>query len=406
MVPAMSSEVCHRETVCSGPAHLVARMCTALRAGADDGHPMWTWAISQVTTSLRSREVLLSTGDSVTYINRLPESFKRLDIPQQPSVPSVQPRKAVRVPPPDAITQQVLDAAKRDRISAIKAAEEIMTADAAKVKAVHDAISSLSASSKDASKQALKAEVAADQAQKKLSRLRAHILCVKQSPHKDDQTLKLHLQSGNSTGVSLTTLHGLEEQCKQQEAAVKAAVQAASELAKKAHDSLVSLDNELACLEKARETAARSRSAWVSENFMASISTGDESFASEAAASEDTLHASIDALCQSAPSMDSIVAFRMELEQGNFPKPPEWLEGADAMLGYNPLGEVNPYTGDFDASAFYMPPDTKSTTVDKVVMEQVDTADIGSDRWMQEQDRMLQTMVSKALSSSRATSVR
>ena len=39
-------------------------------------------------------------------------------------------------------------------------------------------------------------------------------------------------------------------------------------------------------------------------------------------------------------------------------------------------------------------------------MEQVDTADIGSDRWMQEQDRMLQTMVSKALSSSRATSVR
>ena len=356
--------------------------------------------------ALRSREVLLSTGDSVTYINRLPESFKRLDIPQQPSVPSVQPRKAVRVPPPDAITQQVLDAAKRDRISAIKAADTKMTADAAKVMAVQDAITSLSARCKDASKQALKAEVAADQAQKKLSRLRAHILSVEQSPHKDDQKLKLHLQSGNSTGVSLTTLHGLQEQCKQQEAAVKAAVQAASELAKKAHDSLVSFDNELASLEKARETAARSRSAWVSENFMASIATGDESFASEAAAAEDTLHASIDALCQSAPSMDSIVAFRMELEQGNFPKPPEWLEGADAMLGYNPLGEVNPYTGDFDASAFYKPPDTKATTVDKVVMEQVDTADVGSDRWMQEQDRMLQTMVSKALSSSRATSVR
>ena len=61
-------------------------------------------------------------------------------------------------------------------------------------------------------------------------------------------------------------------------------------------------------LDTLRVKAASTRSAWVSECFLASIATDDSSFAEAAEAAETDLYGRIDALVESAPSMDSIIA--------------------------------------------------------------------------------------------------
>jgi hypothetical protein len=59
---------------------------------------------------------------------------------------------------------------------------------------------------------------------------------------------------------------------------------------------------------KATVHAACSRSAWVSECFMASLTAGDTSLAEVAIAAEQQLFKKIDTLVEEAPSMESIVA--------------------------------------------------------------------------------------------------
>ena len=70
----------------------------------------------------------------------------------------------------------------------------------------------------------------------------------------------------------------------------------------------VTRSREQASCHRATVHAACSRSAWVSECFIASVTTGDPFFAEVAIAAEQQLFKKIDTLVDEAPSMESIVA--------------------------------------------------------------------------------------------------
>jgi len=73
-------------------------------------------------------------------------------------------------------------------------------------------------------------------------------------------------------------------------------------------DLKITRSREQASCHKATVHAACSRSAWVLECFMSSVTTGDTSFAEVAIAAELQLFKKIDTLVEEAPSMESIVA--------------------------------------------------------------------------------------------------
>jgi hypothetical protein len=183
---------------------------------------------------------------------------------------------------------------------------------------------------------------------------------------------------------------------------VKDAVEKAKDSAKKAHGALQNLAEEQNKLDAVRVAAARSKANWQSECFLASIATGDSSFADAAEASQQALVDKLDQIIDAAPTMESIIATRIELEQGNYPKPPAWLMDAGVLAptysatNFLP-GGVNSYTGDFNMDAF--PPQTQMAMSKQESAGQID---VGSEAWMAEQDQLLQSMVQAAMTAKRS----
>ena len=61
-------------------------------------------------------------------------------------------------------------------------------------------------------------------------------------------------------------------------------------------------------VDEVRLVAAKSRSFWVSQCFLASITTGDSTLMEPAEASEQELCDKIDKMIEAAPNMESIIA--------------------------------------------------------------------------------------------------
>jgi phosphoribosylaminoimidazole carboxylase (NCAIR synthetase) len=113
-----------------------------------------------------------SSVSSIAGINR----FSRL----APSGDPPQP------PEPDSITKSVIDAAKADRIKAIAECKATADADAAEVEKAKAKVAVEAESCKGLSKEAMKMELAADKAQKKLVLIRANIKRLKENPVKGE----------------------------------------------------------------------------------------------------------------------------------------------------------------------------------------------------------------------------
>jgi len=293
-------------------------------------------------------------------------------------------------PEPDSVTKGVMEAAKNDRIKAIADCKAVADADAAEVEKAKARVAVEAESSKILSKEAIKLELAADKAQKKLVMIRSGIKRLKDSPVKGE-------------GAALE-LQGLEADAKAQETLVKDAVEKAKESAKKAHAAIQNLAEEQNKLDAVRVAAARSKANWQSECFLASIATGDSSFADGAETSQQALVDKIDQMIEASPTMESIIATRIELEQGNYPKPPAWLMDAGvsaptySATNFQP-GGVNSYSGDFNMDAFPMQTQIANAMSSQQQEASAGQMDVGSEAWMAEQDALLQSMVHSAMAS-------
>ena len=89
-------------------------------------------------------------------------------------------------PEPDSVTKGVMEAAKNDRIKAIADCKAVADADAAEVEKAKARVAVEAESSKILSKEAIKLELAADKAQKKLVMIRSGIKKLKDSPVKGE----------------------------------------------------------------------------------------------------------------------------------------------------------------------------------------------------------------------------
>ena len=98
-------------------------------------------------------------------------------------------------PEPDSATKGVLEAAKNDRVKAIAECKAAADADAAEVEKAKDKVKVEAESSKILSKEAVKLELAADKAQKKLAMIRSGIKRLKESPMKGEVSKQEGCQS-------------------------------------------------------------------------------------------------------------------------------------------------------------------------------------------------------------------
>ena len=85
-------------------------------------------------------------------------------------------------PKPDAVSQKVLDAAKADKVATIAAYKKKAEEDAAKLETAKAALDKETATRKQLDKDAIKAERAADKAQKTLVMMRSNIKKLKNMP--------------------------------------------------------------------------------------------------------------------------------------------------------------------------------------------------------------------------------
>ncbi len=90
-------------------------------------------------------------------------------------------------PEPDAISQQVLDAAKADKAEMIAKLKKTKEADAEKLETAKAALDKELETRKELDKEAIKAERAADKAQKTLVMMRANIKKLKEMPQDEVQ---------------------------------------------------------------------------------------------------------------------------------------------------------------------------------------------------------------------------
>ena len=90
-------------------------------------------------------------------------------------------------PEPDAISQQVLDAAKADKAEMIAKLKKTKEADAEKLETAKAALDKELETRKELDKEAIKAERAADKAQKTLVMMRANIKKFKEMPQDEVQ---------------------------------------------------------------------------------------------------------------------------------------------------------------------------------------------------------------------------
>ena len=106
---------------------------------------------------------------------------------------------------------------------------------------------------------------------------------------------------------------------------------------------------------------------------------------------------------------------RIELEQGNYPKPPAWLTGAGDVTaapsaapqpafdaGSFQIGGMNPYAGDFHALDPQLQAMLEKMTATATVSKNESSAQfsqpaVNQEAWMQEQDRLLESMVASAM---------
>lgn len=109
---------------------------------------------------------------SIAGINRLSRMAPSSDPPPRPE--------------PDSITQSVIDAAKNDRIKAIAESKASADADAAELEKAKAKVAVEAESSKNLSKEAVRMELAADKAQKKLTVIRSNIKRLKENPLKGE----------------------------------------------------------------------------------------------------------------------------------------------------------------------------------------------------------------------------
>jgi hypothetical protein len=90
-------------------------------------------------------------------------------------------------PEPDAISQQVLDATKADKAEMIAKLKKTKEADAEKLETAKAALDKELETRKELDKEAIKAERAADKAQKTLVMMRANIKKLKEMPQDEVQ---------------------------------------------------------------------------------------------------------------------------------------------------------------------------------------------------------------------------